>query len=129
MPFESDLSYSIFQHCNKKMDPFKTFKLFLVWHVNETLWDHVYNPTRLQIVERCKTVTGTIDSIKDEADGVFYLKRVFLFLVGLIRSCLLSSTTDIGTLVFIALVTSVSLHVIVVTFTLLLLPLFSPVTK
>jgi hypothetical protein len=41
---------------------------------DETLWDHVYNPTRLQIVERCKTVTGTIDSIKVEPDGDFHIR-------------------------------------------------------
>jgi hypothetical protein len=41
---------------------------------DETLWNHVYNPTRLQIVERCKTVTGTIDSIKVEADGDFHIR-------------------------------------------------------
>jgi hypothetical protein len=41
---------------------------------DETLWDHVYNPTRLQIVERCQTVTGTIDSVKVESDGDFHIR-------------------------------------------------------
>ena len=46
MPFESDLSYSIFQHCNKKMDPFKTFKLFLV-----TLISHLASHMGVAIYE------------------------------------------------------------------------------
>lgn len=31
---------------------------------DQSLWNHVNNPTRLQIVESCKTVTGTIDTIR-----------------------------------------------------------------
>ncbi len=41
---------------------------------DETLWNHVYNPTRLQIVDRCKTVTGTIESIRVENDGDFHIR-------------------------------------------------------
>lgn len=41
---------------------------------DESLWDHVYNPTRLQIVDLCKTVTGTIGSIKVENDGDFHIR-------------------------------------------------------
>ncbi len=41
---------------------------------DETLWDHVYNPTRLKIVDRCQTVTGTIDSVKVESDGDFHIR-------------------------------------------------------
>jgi hypothetical protein len=36
---------------------------------DETLWKHVYHPTRLLVIERCIAVTGTIFHIKREADG------------------------------------------------------------
>ncbi len=36
---------------------------------DETLWTHVYNSSRLKIIEVCKTVTGTVDSVIKEADG------------------------------------------------------------
>jgi len=41
---------------------------------DEALWNHVYNPTRLQIVDRCKTVTGSIESIRVEQDGDFHIR-------------------------------------------------------
>ena len=41
---------------------------------DQTLWDHVYNPARLQIVDRCKIVTGTIESIRIESDGDFHIR-------------------------------------------------------
>jgi hypothetical protein len=34
-----------------------------------SLWQHVYHPARLQVVEKCIEVTGTIHHIKGEADG------------------------------------------------------------
>jgi len=33
------------------------------------LWDHVYHPDRLQVIDRCKTVTGTVDRVRLEPDG------------------------------------------------------------
>ena len=36
---------------------------------DQSLWNHVYNPSRLQINESCKTVTGFIEYIKKEPDG------------------------------------------------------------
>jgi hypothetical protein len=36
---------------------------------DQSLWNHVYNPSRLQIINPCITVTGTIDKITPEADG------------------------------------------------------------
>jgi hypothetical protein len=36
---------------------------------DQTLWNHVYHPERLQIVDQCKTVSGTVDSITIEKDG------------------------------------------------------------
>jgi len=40
---------------------------------DQTLWNHVYNPARLQVVEPCKTVTGIIESIRVENDGDFHI--------------------------------------------------------
>jgi hypothetical protein len=41
---------------------------------DESLWDHVYNPSRLQIVDSCITITGTIDSIRAEKDGDLHIR-------------------------------------------------------
>jgi len=54
---------------------------------DQALWNHVYNPARLQIVEQCKTVSGTIDSIRVEQDGDFHiLLRVDLQFASMINS-------------------------------------------
>jgi hypothetical protein len=45
----------------------------LAGRCDQTLWNHVYNPTRLQMVEECKTVSGTVDDIRVEADGDFHI--------------------------------------------------------
>src|SRR5258708_7181310 len=34
-----------------------------------TLWNHIYNPQRLHVIDNCKTVTGIIEVIRHEADG------------------------------------------------------------
>jgi len=36
---------------------------------DDSLWQHVYHPARLVVVEKCIAVTGTIEHIKHEADG------------------------------------------------------------
>jgi|SRR5712692_6461017 len=36
---------------------------------DNSLWQHVYHPARLQVVETCIEVTGTIHHLKGEADG------------------------------------------------------------
>jgi hypothetical protein len=41
---------------------------------DQTLWNHVYNPTRFQIADHCKTVTGSIESIKVENDGDLHIR-------------------------------------------------------
>ncbi|MCL4523086.1 MAG: hypothetical protein M1453_00290 [Acidobacteria bacterium] len=33
------------------------------------LWNHVYRPQRLEIIEECKTVEGVIEKVLREADG------------------------------------------------------------
>ena len=41
---------------------------------DDSLWNHVYNPSRLQIVDKCITVTGIIDSIRSEQDGDLHIR-------------------------------------------------------
>jgi hypothetical protein len=41
---------------------------------NDSLWNHVYNPSRLEIVDKCITVTGNIDSIRTERDGDLHIR-------------------------------------------------------
>lgn len=33
------------------------------------LWDHVYDPTRLKVMDQCRTVTGIIEESNADADG------------------------------------------------------------
>jgi hypothetical protein len=39
-----------------------------------SLWNHVYNPSRLQVVDHCKTVSGVIDSVRTEPDGDYHIR-------------------------------------------------------
>jgi hypothetical protein len=41
---------------------------------DQSLWNHIYNPSRLQIIDSCKTVSGVIDSIRSERDGDFHIR-------------------------------------------------------
>jgi len=41
---------------------------------DQSLWSHVYNPSRLQVVEPCKTVSGIIESIRTELDGDYHIR-------------------------------------------------------
>ena len=41
---------------------------------DQSLWDHVYNPSRLQLVDYCRSVSGTIESIRTERDGDFHIR-------------------------------------------------------
>lgn len=34
-----------------------------------SLWQHVYHSSRLRVIENCKTVTGTVESVRTEDDG------------------------------------------------------------
>lgn len=40
---------------------------------DQSLWQHVYRPERLQVVESCKTVTGKIEKIRPEKDGDLHI--------------------------------------------------------
>lgn len=39
-----------------------------------TLWNHVYHPQRLKILDACKTVTGVIEFVKAEPDGDYHIR-------------------------------------------------------
>lgn len=41
---------------------------------DQSLWDHVYHPWRLQVNDPCMTVTGTIQSIRTEKDGDLHIR-------------------------------------------------------
>jgi hypothetical protein len=41
---------------------------------DQSLWDHVYNPSRLQVVDYCRSVSGVIESIRTERDGDFHIR-------------------------------------------------------
>jgi hypothetical protein len=41
---------------------------------DQTLWKHVYNPTRLQVVDACKSVLGVIESKRVEKDGDYHIR-------------------------------------------------------
>lgn len=41
---------------------------------DESLWRHVYSPSRLSVVDRCITVTGTIVSAAHEKDGDVHVR-------------------------------------------------------
>lgn len=36
---------------------------------DQTLWKHVYRPSRLKIIDQCRNVTGIIEVIREEKDG------------------------------------------------------------
>src|SRR5260370_8486281 len=36
---------------------------------DQSLWQHVYNPGRLHVLAQCLSVTGTVEEIRNEADG------------------------------------------------------------
>jgi hypothetical protein len=41
---------------------------------DQSLWNHVYHPQRLQIIDGCKTVSGIIESKKSEPDGDYHIR-------------------------------------------------------
>ena len=41
---------------------------------DQSLWNHIYNPSRLQVVDPCKTVSGIIESKRVEADGDYHIR-------------------------------------------------------
>jgi hypothetical protein len=41
---------------------------------DQSLWEYVYNPSRLHVLEACISVTGTVDEVRKEADGDFHVR-------------------------------------------------------
>ncbi|MFL6400226.1 MAG: hypothetical protein ACJ72J_11700, partial [Nitrososphaeraceae archaeon] len=41
---------------------------------DQSLWNHVYNPQRLQVVSPCKSVLGIIESKRAEKDGDYHIR-------------------------------------------------------
>jgi hypothetical protein len=41
---------------------------------DSSLWQHVYKAYRLEVIEECKTVTGTINLIRKEKDGDLHIQ-------------------------------------------------------
>ncbi len=55
---------------NIPFSPYGKFtKLPVSSSCDNSLWDHVYTPTRLHILNPCITITGTITKIERESDG------------------------------------------------------------
>ena len=36
---------------------------------DQTLWQYIYHPARLQVLDQCISVTGTVEEVRKEADG------------------------------------------------------------
>ena len=36
---------------------------------DQTLWQYIYHPARLQVLDQCTSVTGTVEEVRKEADG------------------------------------------------------------
>jgi hypothetical protein len=43
-------------------------------HCNQGLWQYVYNPDRLQVLNPCISVTGAVEEIRKEADGDVHIR-------------------------------------------------------
>jgi hypothetical protein len=54
--------------------PSSMSKSALGWQCDQSLWNHIYNPQRLQVVDPCKTVSGIIESKRAEADGDYHIR-------------------------------------------------------
>lgn len=40
---------------------------------DNTLWQHIYSPDRLEIIKPCITVSGTIENVEPEPDGDYHV--------------------------------------------------------
>jgi hypothetical protein len=41
---------------------------------DQSLWNHVYHPARLQVVNQCMEVKGTIRDMRGERDGDYHIQ-------------------------------------------------------
>jgi hypothetical protein len=40
---------------------------------DESLWNHIYNPGRLEVVDKCVSVTGTVAKVEKQSDGDYLI--------------------------------------------------------
>jgi hypothetical protein len=59
-----------------------------------SLWRAIYRPYRLHVVAACKTVTGTVESVRSEPDDVHLLLKLPLSRSGLLNDGNVSDTHD-----------------------------------
>ena len=43
-------------------------------HCNQSLWQYVYNPGRLQVLNPCISVIGAVEEVRKEADGDVHIR-------------------------------------------------------
>jgi hypothetical protein len=43
-------------------------------HCNQSLWQYVYNSGRLQVLNPCVSVTGTVEEVRKESDGDIHIR-------------------------------------------------------
>jgi hypothetical protein len=41
---------------------------------DQSLWQYVYHPARLQVLNPCTSVTGAVDEVRNEPDGDFHIR-------------------------------------------------------
>ena len=41
---------------------------------DQSLWEYVYNPGRLRILDPCVSITGTVEGVRKEADGDVHIR-------------------------------------------------------
>lgn len=54
---------------NLKVDEQKDSKNGADAQCDPTLWQHVYDPSRLEVIDQCKTVTGIVEELDHNEDG------------------------------------------------------------
>ncbi len=43
-------------------------------HDSGSIWSHVYNPSRLDVLSECITVSGKVENVRSEADGDYHVR-------------------------------------------------------
>ncbi len=43
-------------------------------YCNQSLWQYVYNPGRLQVLNACVSVTGAVEEVRKEPDGAIHIR-------------------------------------------------------
>jgi hypothetical protein len=87
--FQNASAFSIFEFFNRLLFPHTHLGPEVVGNIkasnnasavdsptkcDESLWNHVYQSSRLQILNRCITVSGVVESIRSETDGDSHIR-------------------------------------------------------